>query len=114
LRPIALARFGSAWPNVAIGELDEKRRVWAIRVEDKRIPTDRGVRVGDSFERVRSKYPTAALTYGEAEGRFVSLSDESLGEGYFSFDLSSGIDFPPSEDALAELPVSVIIIQRLP
>lgn len=100
--------------TVAIGELDEDRRVWAIRVEDKRIPTDRGIRVGDSFRQVRSKYPNAKFAYGEAEGGYASLSDESIGEGgYFSFDLSSGIDFPPSEEALVELLVDVIIIQRI-
>ena len=97
----------------AIAELDDKGAVWAIRVVDAAIPTERGIRVGDSFALVRSKYPEAKLFATQAEDSSVSLGVDSL--GYFSFDLSSltpDDSWPPPPERLDGLRVELIIIQE--
>lgn len=69
----------------AVAEIDDSDKVWAIRVLDPEIRTDRGARVGDSLAAVMDMYEDAELESGAEEGGFLSIVSEQLG-GYFSFD----------------------------
>ncbi len=65
-------------------ELDERNKIFAIRVTDEYFTTTKGVRIGSNYSEVISKYSDAILKFGEEDGGYISLYIPSL-NGYFSF-----------------------------
>lgn len=101
----------------AILELDEKGRVWAIRVDESGIETKEGIGVGSTFAEVMASYPTARLNYGLEEGAYLSLVVDDI-NGFFSFDISD-IDHTLlasedlSTDKLNQLKVELVVIHSV-
>lgn len=89
-----------------------------IIVDDQCLTTEKGIRVGDSFSRVRSVYPDAKFKHGEKlveNGVFDLLANDGKVEFIFTakiiLDLiNNGYQVNLNDEVVNEIKVSAIII----
>ncbi|HEY3645809.1 MAG TPA: hypothetical protein VGM16_10765 [Gammaproteobacteria bacterium] len=70
--------------SVVIG-LDLDGTVSYIRITDPYFATEKGIRVGDAFSKVRQSYPEYECFHGAHSGRSLTLVDSDINRG-FEFD----------------------------
>ncbi len=58
--------------------LNKKKEIVLIVIYDPVFKTEKGIKIGDTFEKIKKAYPASKIEYGSDEGGYLVLKNKTL------------------------------------